>query len=160
MTIQTSLDHFCVVDLSNDEIDHIRTTVMTLEHFYYQNSRAGFPTFHIQNAMAQEVLSHRKVIVEHPIEMTNLSASHVGPAKSLEVTAKTCSQGVTEENKDTRTKKQKATESVQSAAVCWCLFLAGWNDGTTGPLLPRIQEVYDVCYPAVSLCPLCYLFCT
>ena len=30
----------------------------------------------------------------------------------------------------------------------------------TGPLLPRIQEVYDVCYPAFSLCPLCYLFCT
>jgi len=65
-----------------------------------------------------------------------------------------------EENKDTRTKKQKATDRVQFAAVCWCLFLARWNDGTTSPLLPRIQEVYCVCYPAFSLCPLCYLFCT
>lgn len=34
---------------------------------------------------------------------------------------------------------------VQFAALCWSLFLAGWNDGTTGPLLPRIQEVYHVC---------------
>lgn len=95
--------------------------------------------------MAQEVLSHRKVIVEDPIEMTDLSGSHVGPARSLEATAKTCPQDVGEESKDTRTKKQKATERVQFAAVCWCLFLAGWNDGTTGPLLPRIQEVYHVC---------------
>ena len=96
--------------------------------------------------MAQEELSHRKIIVEHPIEMTNLSASHA--AMSLEATAKTCPQDVTEENKDTRTKKQKATERVQFSAVCWCLFLAGWNDGTTSPLLP---EVYHVCYPAFSL---------
>ncbi len=33
---------------------------------------------------------------------------------------------------------------VQFAALCWSMFLAGWNDGTTGPLLPRIQEVYNV----------------
>ena len=78
--------------------------------------------------MAQEVLSHRKVIVEDPIEMTDLSGSHVGPARSLEATVKTCPQDVGEESKDTRTKKQKATERVQFAAVCWCLFLAGWND--------------------------------
>ncbi|KAG7448657.1 MFS general substrate transporter [Guyanagaster necrorhizus] len=40
---------------------------------------------------------------------------------------------------------------VQFTALCWCMFLAGWNDGTTGPLLPRIQEVYDVNYTIVSL---------
>ena len=203
MTHQTPLDHFCVVDLGDDEVDHIPTTVITPEHtpiptIYqqtlpaplspglmplvdaspqcltwfgpsalaaekktwspddwesrnlgklsdYQNSEAGFPVFHIQNAMAQEMLSHRKVIAEDLIEMNDLSGSHVGPTKSLEATAKTCPQGVMEESKDTRTKKQKATERIQFAAVCWCLFLAGWNDGTTGPLLPRIQEVYHVC---------------
>ncbi|KAK0482205.1 MFS general substrate transporter [Armillaria novae-zelandiae] len=40
---------------------------------------------------------------------------------------------------------------VQFAALCWSMFLAGWNDGTTGPLLPRIQEVYNVNYTVVSL---------
>jgi len=30
--IQTSLDHFCVMDLSDNERDHILTTGMTLEH--------------------------------------------------------------------------------------------------------------------------------
>lgn len=33
---------------------------------------------------------------------------------------------------------------IQFAALCWTLFLAGWNDGTTGPLLDRIQAVYHV----------------
>lgn len=31
---------------------------------------------------------------------------------------------------------------IQYAALCWALFLVGWNDGTTGPLLPRIQDNY------------------
>ena len=36
---------------------------------------------------------------------------------------------------------------IQFVALCWTMFLAGWNDGTTGPLLPRIQRVYHVCFP-------------
>ncbi|KAI0358139.1 MFS general substrate transporter [Trametes cingulata] len=37
------------------------------------------------------------------------------------------------------------------ATLCWTLFLAGWNDGTTGPLLPRMQTVYHVGFALVSL---------
>ena len=33
---------------------------------------------------------------------------------------------------------------VQFATLFFALYLAGWNDGTTGPLLPRIQEFYHV----------------
>ena len=43
-----------------------------------------------------------------------------------------------------RTKSELWTARIQFATLCWTLFLAGWNDGTTGPLLPRIQEVYHV----------------
>ena len=35
-------------------------------------------------------------------------------------------------------------EKIVFTTMCGALFLAGWNDGTTGPLLPRIQEVYHV----------------
>ncbi|KAF9023671.1 MFS general substrate transporter [Hymenopellis radicata] len=31
---------------------------------------------------------------------------------------------------------------VHLGALCWALFLEGWNDGTTGPLIPRIRELY------------------
>jgi len=46
----------------------------------------------------------------------------------------------------TRTKKQKATKSVQFSAVCWCLFLAGWNDGTVAH-----------CYPVYRKCMMCVI---
>ncbi|KAL5641467.1 hypothetical protein ACGC1H_001822 [Rhizoctonia solani] len=36
-------------------------------------------------------------------------------------------------------------------ACCWCLFLAGWNDATTGPLLPTIQAHYGVNFTIVSM---------
>ncbi|KAM5538630.1 hypothetical protein V8D89_007659 [Ganoderma adspersum] len=40
---------------------------------------------------------------------------------------------------------------IQFAALCWSIFICGWNDGTTGPLIPRLQEVYRVPYSVVSL---------
>ena len=33
---------------------------------------------------------------------------------------------------------------VQYAVLCYTLFTVGWSDGTTGPLLPRIQNNYHV----------------
>lgn len=48
---------------------------------------------------------------------------------------------------------------VQFSALCWCMFLAGWNDGTTGPLLPRIQEVYHVCLRYIILQTSCDSYC-
>ena len=41
-------------------------------------------------------------------------------------------------------KNSKRTADIQFATLCWTLLLAEWNDGTTGPLLPRIQSVYHV----------------
>lgn len=44
--------------------------------------------------------------------------------------------------------KYRLKAHIQFFAACWSLFLAGWNDGTTGPLLPRIREVYHARYTA------------
>lgn len=41
---------------------------------------------------------------------------------------------------------------VHFGALCYCFFLEGWNDGSTGPLLPSIQKHYGVClYASVCL---------
>ncbi|KAJ7778299.1 MFS general substrate transporter [Mycena metata] len=40
---------------------------------------------------------------------------------------------------------------LQLGAIYWSMFLAGWNDGTSGPLIPRMQRVYDVSFLIVSL---------
>ncbi|OJT07473.1 Bypass of stop codon protein 6 [Trametes pubescens] len=34
--------------------------------------------------------------------------------------------------------------AIHFATLCFTIFLNGWNDGTTGPLLPRIQSYYHV----------------
>jgi len=33
---------------------------------------------------------------------------------------------------------------IQFLSLCWTLFLIGWSDASTGPLLPRLQSNYDV----------------
>lgn len=38
----------------------------------------------------------------------------------------------------------KFRERLQFFALCYAMFVLGWNDGSTGPLLPRIQSVYHV----------------
>jgi len=50
----------------------------------------------------------------------------------------------TAEKEKPLTKSQKILARLQFLSLCWTLFVAGWNDGTIGPLLPRIQEVYHV----------------
>ncbi|TBU43542.1 MFS general substrate transporter [Dichomitus squalens] len=40
---------------------------------------------------------------------------------------------------------------LQFATLCFSIFVSGWNDGTLGPLLPRLQAVYHVGYTIVSL---------
>ncbi|KAF9478966.1 MFS general substrate transporter [Pholiota conissans] len=57
----------------------------------------------------------------------------------------------TEEPVDTRTPRQKSVSKLQFGALCWTLTLGGWNDGSTGALLPRIQRVYDIPYIILSL---------
>lgn len=45
---------------------------------------------------------------------------------------------------DTMTMQQIRWSRIQLISCCCVLFLVGWVDGTTGPLLPRIQEWYSV----------------
>ena len=34
--------------------------------------------------------------------------------------------------------------NIKFAAICFALFLEGWNLGATGPLIPAMQKHYDV----------------
>jgi fucose permease len=52
---------------------------------------------------------------------------------------------------DPSNSKHRARLRAQFLALCFSLFLAGWNDGTIGPLLPRIRQVYEIGYTTASL---------
>jgi len=55
---------------------------------------------------------------------------------------------------DSATKKRmRRNELVHMGALCWMMFLVGWNDGTIGPMLPRIQDVYGVRTSSTFYCP-------
>lgn len=111
--------------------------------------------------MEQELISHRKGGAEHPIKLdilsepaTTSSAVEVSTLPALPSTGTGGEISNAENRSQTKhpiTKKQIFAERIQLSALCWCLFLAGWNDGTTGPLLPRIQEFYHVGFTVVSL---------
>ena len=45
------------------------------------------------------------------------------------------------------TKKQSHLAFLQFLAFCSALFMVGWTDGSTGPLLPTINRFYGVGYP-------------
>ena len=45
------------------------------------------------------------------------------------------------------TPRMKRDAVLQFAVLCFSIFVSGWNDGTLGPLLPRLQAVYHVCCP-------------
>jgi len=42
------------------------------------------------------------------------------------------------------TPEQRRKSLIHFLGICWSIWLLGWSDGTTGPLLPRIQENYQV----------------
>jgi hypothetical protein len=50
------------------------------------------------------------------------------------------------------TKQEAHVARAQFFAICWSMFVTGWINGSTGPLLPRIQIFYNASWP------LCYSF--
>ncbi|KAG8773969.1 hypothetical protein FRC12_002212 [Ceratobasidium sp. 428] len=51
----------------------------------------------------------------------------------------------------TETAEESRREKVALAVVSWTQFMAGWNDGTLGPLIPRIQNYYGIGFIEVSM---------
>jgi hypothetical protein len=74
----------------------------------------------------------------------SVTAEVVTPTKSGAPSLSNCSLGRPSSAPLTRSRNQITTGRIQFLALCFCLFLAGWNDGSTGPLLLRIQDAYHV----------------
>ncbi len=105
--------------------------------------------------MDQDMLvSHRKVgLDDEVIQMVtlsregNTSSSKVDEEKTLPtpVTSVFALEATEDtERHDTRTVTQERAERIQLLALFFFAGLLGWNDGSNGPLIPRIQEAYNV----------------
>ncbi|OBZ67359.1 Bypass of stop codon protein 6 [Grifola frondosa] len=85
------------------------------------------------------------VTVANHEDMKSVEVIEMGPIENS-VTERAPASAVSASTPASRRKAH-----IQFATLCWTLYLAGWNDGTTGPLLPRIQSVYHVGFAVVSL---------
>jgi hypothetical protein len=78
-----------------------------------------------------------------PLELHELQSSHPDGKSSPPLS--------TSISMPLRTKAHKSLERTHFLALCWVLLLAGWNDGTSGPLLPRMQAEYKVGHLVVAV---------
>ncbi|KAG8931617.1 hypothetical protein FRC02_002439 [Tulasnella sp. 418] len=85
------------------------------------------------------------------IEMTRIG-SGTGAMPTTSRSNDLGSDGVAnDETASTPTSSVLRKDRIYLAVLSWSLFVAGWSDGTLGPLLPRIQNHYHVGYTVVSL---------
>src|ERR1700683_2146278 len=103
----------------------------------------------ITNAAVEALPNTSSLSFHAKSPQTQPSASAVGLNGMLEniemkdrtVTTKTAAPSTSSVS---NTNAHRVRANIQFISLCYSLFLVGWNDGTTGPLLPRIQEVYHV----------------
>ena len=77
------------------------------------------------------------------IELVELGRQATRGSHSSVLPTETDGRPPTLSNSDVAKGKQWKAH-IQFVTLCWTYFRAGWNDGTLGPLLPRIQEAYNV----------------
>jgi hypothetical protein len=92
------------------------------------------------------------------------SGKHVGNIEDIELT--TLGRDALTTSPDGRppppdplastTQQHKWGARIQLTTIFWSIFTIGWNDGATGPLLPRIQQAYHVCHNVSSLAQITY----
>ncbi|KAB5592211.1 Gallate transporter [Ceratobasidium theobromae] len=81
----------------------------------------------------------------HPHDQEAIEMDTIGEKSSSTLTSAPHAQEIPAWNMSAK------DEWISIAACCSCLFMAGWNDATTGPLLPKIQEYYGVNFTVVSM---------
>lgn len=101
----------------------------------------------MQTTTAEDLTVSRHPTVDHRVKENDQEAIEMGAADHESPSASNSRAASTPDSDSdlkARTKRQRKWEKVQFATLCWTMYLAGWNDGSTGPLLPRIQTVYGV----------------
>lgn len=66
-----------------------------------------------------------------PVSSTPVNESEDGTSERSHITA-------------SQARVHRWKNNLHFAALCYSYFLEGWNDGSLGPLLPRIQQYYNV----------------
>ncbi len=82
------------------------------------------------------------LLEERQLEAPSGSDQHIQSEETL-------ATSIHESGAAAKSQVMRRQANIMYASMLYTMLLSGWNDGTTGPLLPRIQAVYDVC-PLIS----------
>ncbi|KAG2156825.1 MFS general substrate transporter [Suillus bovinus] len=96
----------------------------------------------------QTVSHHSTIGPHHNLEDSD---KHSGRIEMRAASSASDSRAASVSDLKAQPARQRLRAQVQFATACGSMYLAGWNDGTTGPLLPRIQKVYGLNFTVVSL---------
>ncbi|TCD71912.1 hypothetical protein EIP91_000044 [Steccherinum ochraceum] len=114
-------------------------------------TRAGHSTLSLKGSS----LDHGTPIIT-PLSRIPTKSSKIDAIQLAELASPSGGDGTSEEphpgpSFPAITPEMRRKANIQFITLCWTLFLGGWMGGTTGPLLPRIQQVYHVGFAVVSL---------
>lgn len=115
------------------------STTITLE--LPQKSRAPSKLDLPPSLHSREIFHASRGESETGLELSTLRTSSLPATATITATVSAESKSLDHHTDDGKNWKRERNYII---ACCWCLFLAGWNDGSTGPLLPAIQEHYHV----------------
>ncbi|OCB87799.1 MFS general substrate transporter [Sanghuangporus baumii] len=93
----------------------------------------------------------RRPFVGEDTELDQSRVSEVPTVAVPSLAARTSNEMPEDVNVPPKSPAMKRTERVQLFALFLSIFVAGWDGGTYGPLLPRFQTYYDVNYTVVSM---------
>ena len=119
---------------------------------------SALPTLHLYHPSSSKMSLHNvHGKDEEDIELSNRVANPPSDSADVRVVERSSSEDQSSGLPSPNAKGVRTIAYIQFAALCWTLFLAGWNDGSTGPLLPRFRSVYNVrnvCFPLPHDAPL------
>ena len=76
---------------------------------------------------------------------TNSRHSLRGRVKDSSNTSSAIALRTSSSSVPSKSHEEALVSNLQMAALCWCMLVNGWNDGSAGPLIPRMQAMYHVC---------------
>ena len=117
-------------------------------------TESALPTLHLYHPSSSKMSLHSVRGKDEDIELSNRVANPPSDSADVRVVEGPASEDQSSGLPSPNAKGMRTIAYVQFAALCWTLFLAGWNDGSTGPLLPRFRSVYDVrniCFPLFAM---------
>lgn len=105
------------------------------------------PTLNLSPEMSQDSIERDSSEIDKATPSEQMTVELIVPLPNPSASVKDSESGLsqTEVTSGFKTAGQKKLANVQFVSLCWTLFLIGWNDASTGPLLPRIGQVYHVC---------------